>query len=143
MGADPLILSSAYDYSQIPYTNDTVDTSSDPFAGYYGLSGDVSNPLDTPADSVANLVTGSDWTTQDVNSYLSLPSTYTGAGSLLPVDLTGSSSSVSGSSSLPFGGVINTTSTAAAPRTASSTNLIWLIVLAVGGFYLFESRRKK
>lgn len=143
MGADPMMLSSAYDYSQIPYTSDTVDTGSDPFAGYYGISGDTSNPLNTPADSLANLVTGTDWTVPDVNSYLGLPSTYTGAGSLVPVDLVGNSSSQAGSSSLPFGGVINTTSTAAMPRSASSTNLIWLILLAVGGFYLFESRRKK
>lgn len=144
MGADPLMLSSAYDYSQIPYTSDTVDTSSDPFAGYYGGSGDFPNPLNNPGSSINDLATGEPYTPEDNTNYLSsLPSTYSGAGSLVPVDLTGDSSSTAGSSALPFGGVINTTSTAAMPRSASSSNLILLVLLAVGGFYLFESKRKK
>lgn len=138
MGADPATsLFAQYDIGTPQVTNDVTDSSVESLFGQYGFGTDTGN---IPAYTDLSGLVGTLYN-NDNSSYL--PSTYAGSGSLLPVDLTGNSSGVAGSSAIPFGGTIYTTSTAAAPRTASSTNLIWLILLAVGGFYLFESRRKK
>ena len=113
------ILSSAYDYSQIPYANDTTDTGSDPFAGYNGL-GDIGPNIGDSLSQVASFNSG-------------MP--------IQPVDLTGNTAEESGISSLigSLGGVIHVTSYAPSPAsTTGSSGLIWILLLAVGGYVLMR-----